>query len=117
MGRHVANRLVPPFLTGDDGDPRASSLRILLAGRCRWTYPSGAGRPRTLHRHVVDRSTTHRTRASSTDYSKDGRPCQPIGDHVLDGLPILAKVRVAGSNPVVRSKEIPGQRPSSEGLS
>ena len=29
----------------------------------------------------------------------------------------LAKVRVAGSNPVVRSKETPGQRLSPEGLS
>ena len=28
----------------------------------------------------------------------------------------LAKVRVAGSNPVVRSNEMPGQRPSMEGL-
>ena len=29
----------------------------------------------------------------------------------MDGLDRLAKVRVAGSNPVVRSKEIAGQRP------
>jgi hypothetical protein len=40
----------------------------------------------------------------------DGIAGQGTGEDPIDEKNLLAKVRVAGSNPVVRSKKSPGQR-------
>ncbi len=52
---------------------------------------------------VVDRSTTGRTLGVWPDNCPDKSPAHRAEDHQMDGLDRLAKVRVAGSNPVVRS--------------
>src|SRR5438552_9059278 len=53
---------------------------------------------------VVDRSTTGRKSADCVDDRADGRARQPSADRPPDGCFDLAKVGVAGSNPVVRSR-------------
>src|SRR5438552_17513154 len=53
---------------------------------------------------VVDRSTTGRKSADCVDDRADGTARQPSADRPPDGLLDLAKVGVAGSNPVVRSR-------------
>ena len=58
---------------------------------------------------VVDRSTTGLNSGESGGRSVDGRPVQRTGLDALDEFKHLAKVRVAGSNPVFRSKELPVQ--------
>jgi len=45
------------------------------------------------------------------DKQTDNGPRQQPEHHIVDGLPDIAKVRVAGSNPVVRSRKTPVQAP------
>ena len=52
---------------------------------------------------VVDRSTTRWKRAAWLDSHVDGSTAHRLRQHSLDRLSALAKVGVAGSNPVVRS--------------
>ena len=52
---------------------------------------------------VVDRSTTGSNSGGFGGRSVDGRPAQRNRQDALDELKHLAKVRVAGSNPVFRS--------------
>ena len=54
----------------------------------------------------VDRSTTGWIWAVWTDHQPDKWPAHRPEQHQSDGLGRLAKVRVAGSNPVVRSKKV-----------
>ena len=57
----------------------------------------------------VDRSTTIWIRPDLSDNQADGAPFESTKrDQSVRGNDV-AKVRVAGSNPVVRSKESPGQ--------
>jgi hypothetical protein len=73
------------------------------------------GRPACAQPHpwetsgVVDRSTTGSNSGGFGGRSMDGRPAQWIPQDTLDELNHLAKVRVAGSNPVFRSIKVPGQ--------
>jgi hypothetical protein len=59
---------------------------------------------------VVDRSTTGRISGGFNGNWADGIAAQGTGVDPMDEKNHLAKVRVAGSNPVVRSTESPGQR-------
>jgi hypothetical protein len=52
---------------------------------------------------VVDRSTTGLNSGGLGGHSEDGGPAQRIRLDTVDELKHLAKVRVAGSNPVFRS--------------
>jgi hypothetical protein len=54
----------------------------------------------------VDRSTTERNRGLWPDEGMDKTARQRPGGHRLEAIQDLAKVRVAGSNPVVRSKKV-----------
>ena len=58
---------------------------------------------------VVDRSATGSNSGAFGGQSVDGCPAQRTRPNAVDDLKHLAKVRVAGSNPVFRSNEIPGQ--------
>jgi hypothetical protein len=58
---------------------------------------------------VVDRSTTGLNSGPFGGLSVDGRPVQRTRQDTVDELNHLAKVRVAGSNPVFRSNEVPGR--------
>lgn len=58
---------------------------------------------------VVDRSTTGMNSGAFGGLSVDGRPVQRTRQDTVDELNHLAKVRVAGPNPVFRSKKVPGQ--------
>ncbi len=53
---------------------------------------------------VVTRVTSGRIRQHFLDDETDGGPARRTEQHWMDGFQHLAKVRVAGSNPVVRSK-------------
>ena len=59
---------------------------------------------------VVDRSTTRTNPDKPGGHSMDGSACQRIVENWVDESHHLAKVRVAGSNPVFRSKRIPWER-------
>src|ERR1700743_1306415 len=58
---------------------------------------------------LVDRSTTGFNLGGFGGFSVDGRPVLSTRHDTVDEFKHLAKVRVAGSNPVFRSKEIPGR--------
>ena len=55
---------------------------------------------------VVDRSTTGSNSVGFGGLSVDGRQAQRTSSDTADELKHLAKVRVAGSNPVFRSREV-----------
>lgn len=87
----------------------------------RGAVPTARGaprRPRWLDWMVagsargVERSTTGRKRAYGADNGLDGTACGGPCRHLMDGVIDLAKVRVAGANPVVRSKTASWRRRS-----
>jgi hypothetical protein len=81
--------------------PSFPTLRVLVVSRRLLFVARGRG--------IVDRSTTGLSSGGFSGRSADGRPAQRIRQDVADELKHLAKVRVAGSNPVFRSNGAPGR--------
>jgi hypothetical protein len=67
--------------------------------------PSSQSADHRMRRREVDRSTTRRFGGLWADKGTDEMARQRPGGHGLEAFQDLAKVRVAGSNPVVRSQK------------
>jgi hypothetical protein len=104
-----------PLTTSRRGEPNCSPPPVWGGGTVRpqdradgqSASVTAETRPTVFALVVVDRSTIRWTEQHGTDSLKNGGACQRTRQHVLDGILNLAKVRVAGSNPVVRSRSAP----------
>ena len=93
------------FVTSSGAHPLGHEPRTLTATgghphRRRASAAVSAGR-----RAEVDRSTTERNRGSWPDELTDKTARQRPGGHRVEAIQDVAKVGVAGSNPVVRSRD------------
>ena len=112
---HLLDRTAPP--TGGARWPPSMSTAG-RAGEDVWRHGSTrSGRQRVALGECrsgglaeVDRSTTERNRGHGTDNGMDKTARQGPGGHRLEAIQDLAKVGVAGSNLVVRSRKSPGGR-------